>query len=249
MQNIKLLIAYDGGHYLGWQKTPMGPSIEATLQQVLEQILQHPISLQAASRTDAGVHALGQVVNFLTSKPPSDFNRFIISLNSLLPKDLVVLSAERAPTTFHPTLDSIGKEYHYFICYGMTQLPHLRHYSWHCHFPLRLAEMRSALPYFIGTHNFAAFCNFKKNAHYTDYTREIQEISLLELEGCRLRFSVRGNHFLYKMVRNLVGTLVYIGKGKIDKEQIPAILSSEKRTEAGITAPAHGLFLHQVFYP
>jgi tRNA pseudouridine38-40 synthase len=248
MHNIKLIIAYDGRAYLGWQKTHMGPSIEATLQKVIEQIVQHPAPLQAASRTDAGVHAQGQVVNFLTSKIHLDLDKFRISLNSLLPKDMTILHAELMPFSFHPTLDCVGKEYRYFICFGPTQLPHHRFYSWHVSCFLNVELILQALPLLIGTHNFAAFCNVKKNAHYTDYVREVQLLDLFEIEKKRLCIRIRGNHFLYKMVRNLVGTLVDIGREKIILENLPAILRSEYRPQAGVTAPAHGLFLYQVFY-
>ncbi len=248
MQNIKLVIAYDGKDYLGWQKTRMGPSIEATLQQVIEQILQHPIHLQAASRTDAGVHATGQVVNFLTSKNFLDLSQFHLSLNCLLPKNIVVLAVDFMPVSFHPTLDCIGKEYRYYLCTGSIQLPHHRFYSWHIPYSLNLSHIQQALPLLRGKHNFAAFCNFKKNAHYTDYIREVHTLDLLELEDQRLCFRIKGNHFLYKMVRNLVGTLVYIGREKIAIEALADILLSQQRSQAGITAPAHGLFLHQIFY-
>lgn len=248
MHNIKLIVAYDGTAYLGWQKTRTGPSIEASLQQVIEQILQHPTPLQAASRTDAGVHAKGQVVNFLTSHIHLDLNKFQISLNSLLPKDIVVLQVKSMPVAFHPTLDCIGKEYHYFVCFGPTQLPYHRFYSWHVHYPLNLPLMREALPLLAGEHNFAAFCNVKKNAHYMDYVREVQLLELLEIEERRLCFRIRGNHFLYKMVRNIVGTVVDVGRGKMNLEELPCILKSESRPQAGVTAPAHGLFLNQVFY-
>lgn len=248
MHNIKLVIAYDGTAYLGWQKTRMGPSIEETLQGVIEQIVQHPAPLQAVSRTDAGVHAKGQVVNFLTSKTQLDLNKFCLSLNSLLPKDIVVLQAELAPASFHPTLDCIGKEYHYFICFGPTQLPENRFYSWHVPYNLNLDNMHQALPMLIGTHHFASFCNVKKNAHYTDDIREIRALDLLQIEKQRLCIRVSGNHFLYKMVRNLVGTLVDIGRGKMSPEHLPAILQSKSRPQAGVTAPAHGLFLYRAFY-
>lgn len=248
MHNIKLIIAYDGTVYLGWQKTSMGPSIEATLQNTIEQILQHPIILQAASRTDAGVHAEGQVVNFLTSKIHLDLNRFRTSLNKLLPKNIVVLNIEKMPFSFHPTLDVLGKEYHYFICFGSTQLPQHRFYSWHVPYSLKLDAIQKVIPFFIGSHDFAAFCNVKKNAHYSDYIREVQQLEFLELGNHRLCFRIRGNHFLYKMVRNIVGTLIYIGRGKLDIHAIPVIFQSGSRPEAGMTAPAHGLFLHQVFY-
>lgn len=248
MHNIKLVIAYDGRAYLGWQKTRMGPSIESTLQEIIQQILQHPTPLQAASRTDAGVHAQGQVVNFLTSKTQLDLNKFRISLNSLLPKDIVVLQVEHAPLTFHPTLDCIGKEYHYQICFGPTQLPHYRFYSWHVPYLLDVKTMQKALPLFQGVHDFSAFCNVKKNAHYADYIREVEFLELIELENNRLHFRIVGNHFLYKMVRNIIGTIVDLGKGKIALDSLPTIIKSHQRSLAGVTAPAHGLFLHEVFY-
>lgn len=248
MHNIKLTLAYDGKNYLGWQKTRMGPSIEESLQTALEQIVQHPTPLQAASRTDAGVHAKGQIVQFLATQLPLDCKRLRHSLNQLLPKDIVVLQAEQAPLSFHPTLDCQGKEYRYFICLGPTQYPTQRFYSWHIPSVLNLNHIRQVIPLFIGTHNFAAFCNFKKNGHYTDYVRTVQIFELLELPEERLCFRICGNHFLYKMVRNLVGTLIDVGRGKIALSDLPQILSSEDRTQAGVTAPAHGLFLHEVFY-
>lgn len=246
MQNIKLVIAYDGTHYLGWQKTSMGPSIESALQTVLEQILQHAIVLQATSRTDAGVHAVGQVVNFFALKSHLDLNRFKISLNSLLPKDIAVLSVEEMHPSFHPTLDCHIKEYRYYICHGCAQLPQNRFYSWHYPHSLALTDMREVALKLIGKHDFSAFCNTKKNEKYPNHIREIADIQISEIDEDRLCITVKGNHFLYKMVRNLVGTLVYVGNGKIPKEMIPDILESEDRTTAGMTAPAHGLFLHRV---
>ena len=225
----------------------MGPSIEAALQNAIEQILQHPAPLQAASRTDAGVHAKGQVINFLTSKTvplPS----FILSLNSLLPKNIVVLSADVMPIAFHPTLDCIGKEYRYTVSLGPTQLPHHRHYSWHIHDALDIELIRKAIPLFIGRHNFAAFCNVKNNESYTDFYREIHSLELIELDDQQICFRIRGNHFLYKMVRTIIGTLIDVGRGKIPLENLPGILESGHRPLAGVTAPAHGLFLHHVFY-
>lgn len=248
MHNIKLIVAYDGTAYLGWQKTRMGPNIESTLQETIEQIVQHPTPLQAASRTDAGVHAEGQVINFLTSKTHLDLNKLRISLNSLLPKNITVLQTEEMPLSFHPTLDSIGKEYRYFICFGPTQLPYHRFYSWHVPYSLNIQAMQKALPSLVGLHDFSAFCNVKKNAHYSDYIREIQQLDIVELENNRLCFRIRGNHFLYKMVRNIVGTLIYIGRQKLAFNIIPMILQSRYRPEAGMTAPARGLFLHKVYY-
>ncbi len=135
--NIKLLIAYLGTSYLGWQKTPMGPSIEEALEKALSIVLQEEKKLQAASRTDAGVHAQGQVVNFTLSSF-KDLKRLKASLNGCLPKDIVVLSAQEMPESFHPTLDAIKKEYIYEICNSTVQLPFHRNTSWHFPYPLKL---------------------------------------------------------------------------------------------------------------
>lgn len=248
MQNIKLIIAYDGTAYLGWQKANTGPSIEITLQTLIEKILQHPVLLQAASRTDAGVHSEGQVVNFLTSKLDFDLNKFQMSLNRLLPKDIIILKVEKMPLSFHPTIHCIGKEYRYFVCMGQSQLPQHRFYSWHVPYPLQLDAIRKACPYLIGSHDFSSFCNAKIKTHYSDYVREVQLLQLTELENNRLCFRIQGNHFLYKMVRNIIGTLIYVGRGKISLQSLREILESRHRPEAGVTAPAHGLFLQRVIY-
>lgn len=247
-KNLKLIVAYDGKNYLGWQKTPEGPSIEASLETVLQQIFQHPVQLQAASRTDAGVHANGQVVNFFTSKPEVNLSKLKNSLNSLLKKDIAILEIEEMALPFHPTLDAIGKEYHYYLCYDDFQFPQLRHYSWHVPFALNIDDMKEAASILIGKHDFSSFCNAKKNSSYLDYFREISSLDILELENKRLCIRIVGNHFLYKMVRTIVGTLVYVGKNKIKKEEIPFILSAKYRPEAGMTAPSHGLYLHKVSY-
>lgn len=248
MHNIKLRIAYDGKNYLGWQKTRMGPSIEEIVQVAIEQILQLSTPLQAASRTDAGVHAVGQIINFFTTHPSLDLQKFRTSLNSLLPRDIVVLDVTEMPLHFHPTLDCKGKEYRYYICHSPTQLPHNRFYSWHVHYPLDIEAIQRAIPFFLGVHSFAAFCNVRKNASYTNVKREILSLFWAPLENSRFYFQICGNHFLYKMVRNIVGTLIDIGKKKIYVHNLPDIIQQEQRKNAGVTAPAHGLFLHDVFY-
>jgi tRNA pseudouridine38-40 synthase len=238
MKNIRLLLAYEGTCYLGWQKTGMGPSIEETLEKALSQILQHKVKLQAASRTDAGVHAEGQVVNFFTPKETS-----LKSLNSLLPSDISILRVEETSETFHPTLDARGKEYVYSVCLGSAQLPFFRNFSWHFGFTLDLEKMKKAAQDLVGEHDFSAFTN------------ERQENNIRILHGIQfdsspnqLKIRVSGNNFLYKMVRNIVGTLLYIGCGKIEGDAVPDILKSKNRSRAGVTAPAHGLVLKKVFY-
>lgn len=250
MPNIKLKIAYDGTHYLGWQKTNMGSSIEGVLENVLYKVLQGPCVLQAASRTDAGVHADGQIVNFrsphqITKKLES----MLISINRLLPKDITVLGIEQADEDFHPTLDCIGKRYHYHLCYGIAQHPHYRHFSWHYPFKrLDIAAMKKAAIMLLGKHDFSSFCNYKIHCNYTNHIRFLETLDIIELPEQRLRFEIIGNNFLYKMVRNLIGTLVYIGCGKIPLDGISEILASKNRCQAGVTAPSHGLCLHSVNY-
>jgi tRNA pseudouridine38-40 synthase len=244
--NLKLTVAYDGTSYFGWQKTRTGMSIEETLEQAFEKILQHKVSLQAASRTDRGVHAFGQVVNVLLEKK---VDLFLLQrgINAVLPKDISVRSIEDQSSTFHPTLDCKAKEYHYLICNSATQLPFFQNFSWHVPLPLSLDNMRKAAAFFMGEHDFSAFCN--ERALWTrSGVCELFEISLTSLENNRLKIAIKGDHFLYKMVRNLVGTLVQVGLGKIPAERMPFILESKDRTQAGITAPACGLTLHQVFY-
>ncbi len=248
MKNIKLVIAYDGTSYLGWQKTGNGPSIEESLEHVLEQILQHPVTLQAASRTDAGVHAYGQVVNFFTKKEDLNLQRLQISLNQLLSPDIVVLSIQEELLNFHPTLDCKQKEYHYFFCKNDVQMPEHRLYSWHCPKLLFLPEMHQAAQFFLGRQDFSALCNFRKQQHYSSYIREVYSIDLVDLPNNRLLVKICGQNFLYKMVRNIVGTLVYVGMGKMALKELPSLLLSQDRTKAGITAPAHGLFLYKVMY-
>lgn len=247
-QNIKMVIAYDGTAYLGWQKTNTGPSIEGTLQSAIEKILQHPIALQAASRTDARVHAHGQVVNFFTSKKLIDLDKLMHSINCILPHDIVVRTISFASENFHPTLDCCAKEYRYQICFGKTQLPHDRFYSWHYPYQIDIEAMRAAARSLIGVYDFSSFCNLKKNSSYENYIREVNEIKIEELTDIKIQVTIKGNHFLYKMVRNIVGTLVYISTGRIPVEAINDILLGKDRTRAGVTAPAHGLTLLNVQY-
>jgi tRNA pseudouridine38-40 synthase len=243
MKNIKLIIAYEGTAYSGWQKTETGPSIEGELQKVLEQVLQHPVKLQAASRTDAGVHAEGQVVNFFTEKEVV-LDRLMKSCNGLLPGDIRVLEIEEMPEAFHPTLDAKGKEYHYSVCLTPTQLPFDRRFSWHFVKQVDVELMRKAAAFFIGTHDFSALTNEKQD----DNVREVYKIEIETAGGQKIRIRVAGNHFLYKMVRNIVGTLVYAGCGMLKIEEVALLLEKGDRTAAGMTAPAHGLSLKKVNY-
>ncbi|MGC2596276.1 MAG: tRNA pseudouridine(38-40) synthase TruA [Rhabdochlamydiaceae bacterium] len=245
-QNIKLVIAYLGSSFFGWQKTKVGPTIEETLENTLQTILQHEVKLQAASRTDAGVHAEGQVVNFTTPKSLC-LKSLQQRLNFMLPRRISIISIEWAPDDFHPTLSCLKKEYWYHLCYGFAQIPFLRKTSWHFPSSLDLAPMRKASEHLTGTHDFSAFCNERPLWDRSPVCK-IEKIEIFPLPMKQLCISITGDHFLYKMARNIAGTLAYVGCGKLTADQIPSILASKDRTQAGITAPAHGLILKRVFY-
>jgi tRNA pseudouridine38-40 synthase len=236
-----VLLAYVGTHYKGWQG-----SIEKKLSSALETLLQHPVALQAASRTDAGVHAWGQVVNFFSSTE-LPLNRMQHRLNQLLPPDIVVRSLSLEDPSFHPTLDARGKEYLYTLCSGPVQLPYRRAFSWHVPDSLNLESMHAASRCLLGSHDFSAFCNERALWDRSSLCT-LETIEILPLEGGQLKILLKGDHFLYKMVRNLVGTLVSVGRGQMKEEETSVILKSLDRTRAPLTAPAHGLRLEQVWY-
>lgn len=247
MRNYKLVLSYLGTSFNGWQKTSSGPSIQEELEKALCRILRESPKLQAASRTDAGVHAEKQVVNFLTEKQlePSLLLR---ALNGTLPKEICIQSIENTPLSFHPTLDCVKKEYRYQICTAAVQLPFYREISWHFPFPLDMEEMKKGARILLGTHDFSAFCN-ERTSWNRNPVCHMEEISFFSLPHQRLCISIIGDHFLYKMVRNIIGTLIYIGNGTVRAENIPTILLSKMRVHAGMTAPAHGLCLYHVHYP
>lgn len=242
--NHKLTVAYLGTQYHGWQKTRMGPSIEEELEKALFRLLQHPVQLQAASRTDRGVHAEGQVVNFFCEE--RDLNKLERALRAILPPDISLLSLERAPDTFHPTLNCKGKEYHYQICNCEFQSPFIRALSWHFRYSLDFARMEEAAAYFVGEHDFSALSNERLLPE--EAVRRIERISIIPFSDKRLRIEVAGTNFLYRMVRNLAGTIAYVGCGKISLKDASHILATRDRRLAGMTAPAHGLCLKRVFY-
>lgn len=246
--NYRLLVAYDGTDFLGWQKTQEGPSIEGSLEEAIGIVHREKVMLQAASRTDRGVHAEGQVVNFRTEKPLTNLYKFMRGVNALLPDRIAVLDVVEAEASFHPTLDVISKVYHYDISLGPVQMPHERRFSWHVHVPLDLEAMQQAALLLTGTHDFSAFTNHKNNESYEDHVRTVESIQFIQHSENPLRIRVQGVHFLYKMVRNLVGTLVDVGSGKIKADDVSGILEKRDRTLAGVTAPALGLKLSEVIY-
>lgn len=240
MRNIKLLLMYDGTPFLGFSDQGIEPTVAALLRKALEKILGHPVVIQGASRTDKGVHATGQVAHFFTPHPlPS-----LRSLNGLLPKEIRVLDMQEMPLSFHPTLDALKKTYLYNLSLGPVQLPFERFTSWHVPYPLDIPLMQEAAITLLGEHDFSSFCNQRK-ANPCHKIRKIDTLSLIQVDPLHLSFEIEGKAFLYKMVRNIVGTLVEVGRRRLS---IETVLTSNSRTAAGVTAPAHGLTLKKVFY-
>lgn len=249
-RNIKLTLAYDGSAYFGWQKTRMGPSIEGELEKALKKVLNteaNNIVLQAASRTDRGVHAQGQVINFFIEQK-IDLNQLYQQLNIVLPIDIRVHFISEVPISFHPSLDVIEKTYTYAISTTDFQNPFLCSYAWHVFHPINLPLMQEAASCLEGTHDFKGFTNKKCKDVYKDSIRTVHRIKFLEHSKEYLKIQITGNHFMYKMVRNLVGTLVFIGCKKLPIHVIYDILNNKKRAFAGMTAPAHGLTLMNINY-
>lgn len=247
LKNIVLTLAYDGTNYKGFQNIKSLPSIENVLEEALYKILNEKIILQAASRTDSGVHACCQIVNFFSSTV-LPLRGLFLRLNRILPADISVLEIKEAEFQFHPTLDCLSKEYHYYICNGKIQMPHHRLYSWHFPYILDFELMNKAALLLIGEKNFEAFCNVRKNHTYESYIREIHSIEIVKLDSSRICIKIRGNKFLYKMVRNLVGTLLFVGCGKMSLEELASGLESKNRERIGMTAKAHGLTLAKLHY-
>lgn len=247
--SICLHLAYDGSAFFGWQDNHQQRSVEAVLRAVLSQILQHPLTLQAASRTDAGVHAKGQVVHFFTPKRSLHLEDLHHSLNALLPEEMSVSCIERKPLSFHPSLDACRKEYHYHLHCTPYPDPFQRHFSWHVPFELDLNAMVRAASELVGSRDFRAFRNHRPDLVEKNGECTLEKVEISKEKERALCIQMVGDRFLYRMARNIAGTLVYVGKGKIAPHAMQAILESQDRTQAGVTAPAHGLCLMRIDYP
>lgn len=241
----KLTISYDGTSYSGWQVQKNAVSIQALIQKAIEKTLQHPIRLTGSGRTDAGVHALGQTAHFDTEKE-LDERVYPLTLNSLLPKDIRIKSIEKVNEDFHARYSAKGKEYHYFLYTKKIMCPFKKLYTYHVRGSFDLEKLKQAAPYFIGTHDFTSFANVKIESPQ-DAVRTLHSLDVIETEdGVQLIFI--GNGFLYKMVRNITGTLLEIARGKKEVLEIPLIFQAKDRKKAGKAAPPEGLFLKRVHY-
>jgi tRNA pseudouridine38-40 synthase len=246
MTRYKLILSYDGTGYSGWQVQKTGPAIQPLVQKALETVLRHPIALTGSGRTDAGVHALGQTAHFDTDQL-FDPRRLRLSLNALLPPDIRVLSIEPAAPSFHARYSALSKIYHYHLHLERVADPFTRLYRHHPA-PCDLDLLSAAIPHFIGTRDFTSFANEPGRGSVSrDPVRTLFRLDLIpQSGGARLEFEADG--FLYKMVRNITGTLLDVAARRIAPGAIPAILDAKDRRKAGASAPPQGLFLMQVNY-
>lgn len=246
MRNFKMLLAYDGTRYRGWQRLGNSPdTIQGKLEQTLSRILEQPIVIHGSGRTDAGAHAAGQVASFHADTACS-CRELTALLRQYLPEDLGVLEITEVPPRFHARLTATGKTYLYRVWNSRVPNVFERRYVYQLGEPLDVAAMERAAVDFLGTHDFIAFCS---NKHFKKSS--IRTITALRIEtlGHEVRFTVTGDGFLYNMVRIMVGTLLEIGLHRRPVDAIPAILASHSREQAGETAPARGLCLKEVYYP
>ena len=243
----KLIVAYDGTNYSGWQIQPNGPSIQALIEEALQKIFQEKIRIIGSGRTDAGVHALAQVAHFHTEKI-CQTSRVSFSLNCLLPKNIRILSLEKTENPFHAQHHAKSKIYRYHLYLDKVLSPFKRPYVWHVPSSLDLDRLIVASCHFLGTHDFTSFSNeATRGVASYDPVRTLYRIDLVqEVGGLALEFE--GDGFLYKMVRNMVGMLVDVASGKKEPLDIPKILAAKDRRLASQAAPALGLFLVQVKY-
>lgn len=245
MKRVKIVVAYDGTNYCGWQLQPNGVTIEEVLNREISKLTGEETHLIGASRTDSGVHALGNVAVFDTDSriPPE---RMAYALNQRMPEDIVIVRSEEVPLNWHPRYQKeITKTYEYHIYNSETPNPLKRRYSAFVSFPMDIERMREGAAYLVGEHDFASFCNVKTNV--SDTVRTVYEICITA-EGPNLTIRVRGNGFLYNMVRIIAGTLIRVGRGFYTPERVKDILDAKERTADGVTAPPNGLVLVRIDY-
>lgn len=245
MKRMKAIISYDGSGFAGYQVQPGHRTVQLELEKVLTAMHKgEQVRVSASGRTDAGVHATGQVIHFDTNLAiPED--RWQKALNVQLPADIRVLHVEEAPPGFHARFSASGKVYRYKWSLTPVHSPFERVYTAHVTYALNIERMKEAAEYFIGTHDFTSFCSAKTEVE--DRIRTIYRVDLEE-HGNQLHLVIEGNGFLYNMVRIIAGTIFEIGIGKKDPAEVLQIIAEKDRRKAGKTAPAQGLYLEQVMY-
>ena len=248
MRNIKLVLAYDGTDFSGWQVQPSATTIQGTLAWAIGRVTGEKVLPQGSGRTDAGVHALGQVATFAleSSIPAENLGK---ALSDILPASIRVLEAVEAPAQFHARKSARSKTYRYRMYRGTICPPFLARYLWHHPYPLNEDAMKQAAALLGGEHDFTSFAAVDPELGEEEASN-VREVfcSSWEREGEELIFTIRGSGFLHHMVRNLVGTFVLVGKGTLEPSDMTRILAALNRSAAGPTAPANGLYLVGVEY-
>ncbi|MDR1017670.1 MAG: tRNA pseudouridine(38-40) synthase TruA [Lachnospiraceae bacterium] len=246
MRRIKLKVAYDGTNYAGWQIQKNALTIEEILNKTISKLTEEDIAIIGASRTDSGVHALGNICVFDTNSKIAA-EKFSFALNTKLPEDIVIVSSEEVDVTWHPRYQhNIIKSYEYRIFNGKFPNPLRNRYTTFVSFNLDVEKMKEAAKYIIGEHDFKSFCNIRTNAKTT--VRTVTELSI-EKEENEIVLRISGNGFLYNMVRIIAGTLIRVGRGFYEPEQVKEIIESRRRNAAGVTVPPNGLTLLKIEYP
>lgn len=245
MRNIRLKVSYEGTRYQGWQKQETSDNtIQGKLEKLISRMCEEDIAVQGSGRTDAGVHAVGQIVNFHTSceMPLQDMLQY---MNQYLPEDIAVTEINEVAERFHSRLNATGKKYCYRVWNSSIPNVFWRRYAHTVEETLDIEAMKQAAKYFLGEHDFKAFTSTKKGKKST--VRRIDAIDIV-CDGDLLTFTFRGNGFLYHMIRILVGTLLEVGQGERMPDSIPEILASKERENAGALVPGKGLVLEEVYY-
>lgn len=245
---FKLVIAYDGVAYQGWQVQKIGTGVQEKVEAALAKLFPGKPRLHGSSRTDTGVHALGMVAHFEVPAAECKMTarKLALALNAWLPPDVRVMSTVRAAAAFHARFDAKGKQYRYFVWNHTAMNPLIRGTAWHVPRPLDLPAMRTAAELFVGRHDFKSFAA-NRNYEMETTVRTVTRCDFKKT-GPLLTFVIEGDGFLYKMCRGIVGTIVQVGLGKFSATEIKQMLAQKDRRVAGMTAPAQGLVLWKVFY-
>ncbi|QOR34609.1 tRNA pseudouridine(38-40) synthase TruA [Clostridium sp. 'deep sea'] len=245
MRSILISISYDGTDFCGWQRQSKDRTVQQVIEDNLSRVCKEKVTITGCSRTDAGVHALDQKATFKTiCNIPT--NKFALVLNAELPNDILITNCEEVDINFHPRHEAKSKQYEYLIQNSLAiDIRDLR-YCWHITQQLNIAEMQKACSYFIGEHDFSTFC--AAGSKVINRVRTVSKAELTVIENNKLKFTIEGNGFLYKMVRIMVGSLVNVGLGKIKSTDLPNIILSKCRDNATTTAPAKGLCLKNIEY-